>query len=422
MGKSNDISTAGSSTALYIYPTKALAQDQLQSIEKLIQRIEETMVDIGESTNVKCNVCAVDGDTSFSCRTFAQKNGHILLTNPDMLSCNLLPNHSQWKRFFQNLRFVIVDEAHMYKGVFGSHVSAIMRRLTRVCAFYRSQRFTNFTEEPLQFVLSSATLSNPINHMKKLVPIECLGCSKNNNDDNENANDVAHLFFNTAVDSDCISRECDVISVDSKHDGSPSGDRYYVLWNPPFYANCGENNDNGANSISSQLPESAFQCSVGEQRSADATCSTSAPVKRGQCNAALNNSYDYSITCDDMESDVKECDKKIDQNINLDGEELGTAMVNFLQGCEDGRHTVSERFGDGRKKPEENKAANSMQAYDMKQYSSPCENELSLGSSQNYPGRVSSIMQTALLFTALVQERKRVLAFCQSRKLVELVR
>jgi DEAD/DEAH box helicase domain-containing protein len=127
--------------ALYIFPTKALAQDQKS---ELTEFIDEMGIDIKSYT--------YDGDTSPSIRQIVRKAGHIVITNPDMLHSAILPHHTKWVSLFENLKYIVIDELHIYRGVFGSHVSNVIRRLKRICNFYGSN--------PV-FLCTSATISNP---------------------------------------------------------------------------------------------------------------------------------------------------------------------------------------------------------------------------------------------------------------------
>ncbi|WP_368504404.1 DEAD/DEAH box helicase [Alkalihalophilus sp. As8PL] len=129
------------SRALYLFPTKALAQDQKSEMNELI---EEMGVD------VKC--FTYDGDTAPTIRQAVRKAGHIVITNPDMLHSAILPHHTKWVAFFENLKYVIIDELHTYRGVFGSHVANVIRRLKRIAAYYGSY--------PI-FICTSATIANP---------------------------------------------------------------------------------------------------------------------------------------------------------------------------------------------------------------------------------------------------------------------
>jgi DEAD/DEAH box helicase domain-containing protein len=128
--------------ALYIFPTKALAQDQKSEINELIQE-----------TGVSINSYTYDGDTPSNIRQKVRKAGHIVITNPDMLHSAILPHHTKWVSLFENLKYVVIDELHIYRGVFGSHVANVIRRLRRICRFYGT--------DPI-FICTSATIANPL--------------------------------------------------------------------------------------------------------------------------------------------------------------------------------------------------------------------------------------------------------------------
>ena len=127
--------------ALYLFPTKALAQDQLAELYDLNQRLEN-----------RFGVFTYDGDTPSDARKSIREKSHIVLTNPDMLHTGILPHHTRWTRLFENLRYVVLDELHSYRGVLGSHLSNVLRRLQRIARFYG--------REP-QFICCSATIANP---------------------------------------------------------------------------------------------------------------------------------------------------------------------------------------------------------------------------------------------------------------------
>ncbi len=130
-----------SSRALYLFPTKALSQDQVAELRDLTA---------GLDTNLNCYT--YDGDTEPGLRQGIRRSGHIVVTNPDMLHSAILPHHTKWVQLFQNLKYIVIDEMHQYRGVFGSHVANVMRRLKRICAFYGSSP---------RFILCSATIANP---------------------------------------------------------------------------------------------------------------------------------------------------------------------------------------------------------------------------------------------------------------------
>jgi DEAD/DEAH box helicase domain-containing protein len=158
--------------ALYLYPTKALAQDQLRTLQSL------------KVPNVRAAI--YDGDTETERRWQIRKWANLILTNPDMLHVGVLPHHDRWGDVLQNLRYVVVDEAHVYRGVFGSHVGNVLRRLRRAAAMYGA--------EP-QFILASATIANPAELASRLLGVEA-----------------------TVVGSDA----------------APRAERTIVLWNPPL--------------------------------------------------------------------------------------------------------------------------------------------------------------------------------------------
>jgi DEAD/DEAH box helicase domain-containing protein len=153
-----------SSRALYLFPTKALAQDQLAELHALVELISQQSACGPGELNGACGpgelknaapeigVFTYDGDTPSDARRAIRGKAHVVLSNPDMLHSGILPHHPRWAKLFENLKFVVIDELHAYRGVFGSHVSNIMRRLQRVCRHYGS--------DPI-FICSSATIANP---------------------------------------------------------------------------------------------------------------------------------------------------------------------------------------------------------------------------------------------------------------------
>jgi DEAD/DEAH box helicase domain-containing protein len=165
-----------SARALYLFPTKALAQDQLRTLRE----------DFCSDLFTYLDFATFDGDTPQNERADIRKRIRIVLSNPDMLHVGILPNHQQWSRLFHSLRFVVVDEAHIYRGVFGSHLSIVLRRLRRVCNLYGSNP---------QFILASATITNP----------------------EELSTALTGLPFEVV-----------------NNDGAPHGGRDFVFWNPPI--------------------------------------------------------------------------------------------------------------------------------------------------------------------------------------------
>jgi DEAD/DEAH box helicase domain-containing protein len=138
--------------ALYLYPTKALAQDQLAELSALKHGLP-----------IELRVDTYDGDTPPGRRTAIREGGHVVMTNPDMLHAGLLPHHTRWRRLFSSLDFVVIDELHTYRGLFGSQVANVIRRLKRICAFYGSMP---------TFICASATIANPLELAKRLLEEE----------------------------------------------------------------------------------------------------------------------------------------------------------------------------------------------------------------------------------------------------------
>ena len=165
--------------AFYLFPTKALAQDQLKSLSRLGESAPEIRERVRAGT--------YDGDTTPHARRKLRDEGNLILTNPDMLHQGILPSHVRWARFFSSLRFVVVDEIHTYRGIFGSHVAQVLRRLRRIARHYGA--------DPV-FIASSATIRNPAELARALFGME------------------------------------DVDLIDE--DGSPRGPKHFVFWNPPY--------------------------------------------------------------------------------------------------------------------------------------------------------------------------------------------
>jgi len=167
--------------ALYIFPTKALTQDQLSVISNQLSVLQSQITDYWS-----LNTAIYDGDTPQKDRSAIRKNARIILTNPDMLHTGILPHHTNWLEFFSNLKFIVIDEAHTYRGIFGSHVANVVRRLKRVAIFYGAKP---------QFILASATIGNPQGLAETLIE------------------EPVHLINN---------------------DGSARGPRHFLIYNPPL--------------------------------------------------------------------------------------------------------------------------------------------------------------------------------------------
>lgn len=136
------------SRALYIFPTKALAQDQLSELTEL-----------SGALGGRIKAFTYDGDTPAQARTKARSEANVIITNPDMLNAGILPHHTKWADFFRNLKYIVVDELHTYRGIFGSHLANLFCRLLRICEFYGAR--------PV-FICCSATIANPLEHAAAL--------------------------------------------------------------------------------------------------------------------------------------------------------------------------------------------------------------------------------------------------------------
>ncbi len=159
---------------MYLFPTKALAEDQLHELQAAV-----------DAMGSEIRAFTYDGDTPQDARRAIRERANVVLTNPDMLHSGILPHHTKWAKCFENLRYMVIDELHSYRGVYGSHLANVLRRLRRICEFYGSQP---------QFICSSATIANP----KELA--EAL----------------------TESPFELVDRN-----------GAPSGEKYFVFYNPP---------------------------------------------------------------------------------------------------------------------------------------------------------------------------------------------
>ncbi|KAI5810860.1 P-loop containing nucleoside triphosphate hydrolase protein, partial [Pyronema omphalodes] len=166
--------------AMFIFPTKALAQDQKRSLMEVLGYMTEVLGDVIVDT--------FDGDTPLEERRRIRDEASVIFTNPDMLHLTILPNEEHWREFLRNLKFVVVDELHVYHGIFGSHLALIMRRLRRICSAVGNST--------VQFISCSATVSNPVEHMRNIFSLPSVQLVSN--------------------------------------DGSPAGLKQFLLWNTPY--------------------------------------------------------------------------------------------------------------------------------------------------------------------------------------------
>lgn len=160
--------------AMYLFPTKALAEDQLQELQRAIEEMGSEL-----------RAFTYDGDTPQDARKAIRQRANVVLTNPDMLHSGILPHHTRWSRYFENLRYIVIDELHYYRGVYGSHLANLLRRLKRICEFYGSAP---------QFICCSATIANPRQLAESL----------------------------TGLPFELVERN-----------GAPRGEKYFIFYNPP---------------------------------------------------------------------------------------------------------------------------------------------------------------------------------------------
>ncbi len=174
----DDLLKDDSSRALYLFPTKALAQDQHQKLLEFSKRLD--------ARDKKIVAAIYDGDTPAASRPAVRANARIVISNPDMLHIGILPHHTTWVEFFRNLRFVVIDEAHIYRGVFGSHVTNVIRRLNRIANYYGSFP---------QFIATTATIANPVDHIQKLTeqPVSLIS------DDGSKRGEKHFLIYNPPI-------------------------------------------------------------------------------------------------------------------------------------------------------------------------------------------------------------------------------
>ena len=161
--------------ALYLFPTKALSQDQVSELHEMLELLDHPI-----------KTYTYDGDTPVGARKAIRQAGHIVVTNPDMLHSGIMPHHTKWVKLFENLKYVVIDEIHSYRGVFGSHIANVLRRLNRICRFYGSHP---------QYICCSATIANPKELAERI-----------------------------------IGQEAELVDVN----GAPSGRKHLIFYNPPI--------------------------------------------------------------------------------------------------------------------------------------------------------------------------------------------
>jgi DEAD/DEAH box helicase domain-containing protein len=252
--------------ALYVFPTKALAHDQLGKLEE-----------IAPGPDVRC--ATYDGDTPPSRRASIRKAAHIVLTNPDMLHVGILPGHESWSKFLKSLRLIVVDEMHVYRGVFGSHVGGILRRLLRLCEWYKSHP---------QVIACSATIGNPAEVFRKLTG-------------------------RTPVVVD--------------DDGSPHGRRTFVFWNPPLQE---DQTRVSANVVTASLLGGLAECGVRTLAFCRARISTELVLKYARRHAAAGKIVD-PMKIEGYRAGYTPAERRQIEQALFKGELLGLAATSAME-------------------------------------------------------------------------------------------
>eukprot|EP00750_Incisomonas_marina_P004624 INCI13487.1.p1 GENE.INCI13487.1~~INCI13487.1.p1 ORF type:complete len:732 (-),score=95.36 INCI13487.1:1948-4143(-) len=294
----------------------------------------------------------MDGDVPFRHRSFVQEHGRIVLSNPDMLHCTVLAGHDgPWRRFLANLKYVVIDEAHTYRGAFGSHVAMVLRRLLRCCALQRSASNVNQAAErgsPMepQVICCSATISNAREHFYSLFPRSSL------------------------------QRQLCVVGSDV--DGSPHGCRLVALWNPAILP--GENEVEPLHWKTGDLTAQEEAALLNEARNSD----SAADAQSSSAPPSSSNRSTVTTKSEDAPCKIESCTN------DLDAESAST--TDGVVAAVGGKFEPK-----GRQLP------------------------IVLWHATQGPQRRSSIYETAQLFAALALAGARTLAFCRTRKLVELV-
>ena len=321
--------------AIYIFPTKALAQDQCRNLKDLVKRC-------GYDPGI---VTVYDGDTPETDRAYIRSTAQLLITNPDMLHVSVLPVHRQFERFLRNLEFCVLDEGHSYRGIFGSHVGMVMRRLRRL-----SNTVYNFTRnagEKMQFIVCSATIANPKQHASTLTGI----------------------------------READFSLIDN--DGSPRGNKSFILWNPP---------------LSTEAVQTKRQGMSGRAKSEE----------RRASRQQLNQSRHAGVAL----GSVSEPDWRTQARLGH-GHKRGFIARNDF----DLNGTVNSRIQD----PYCDSTANASGGLDSRLPGRDWRERYGAAGVSKQERRSSPMVEMAMILAECVKHGLQTIAFCKTRKLCELV-
>ncbi len=429
-------SPPGSCIALYLYPTKALAQDQLRHLKSLVSGNSQ----LSNAITLAC----LDGDTEHASRSRVATSANILLSNPDFLHASFLPNHKRWSRVLKGLRFVVLDESHTYKGAFGAHVSCVMKRMLRLHSIY-----SNRSNPPPQFICCSATMENTEEHFSALLPLEeYLGgrgnlCCIPSKDDTAPQGGKTLLLWRppsitttTDVSQKCSAAVNVIPRGGQKHSPASSNGNYRLS------AQCDRQHvvrrfKEGTNISASSFPRTAASTRTMAAVNATTFCNklTSSLFEK-VCSGVHDNhhmmesSYDGGgvvVPSASGATNLKQCPT--------------SQMVSTFEPQVVGRDTNSEKHQVGEDGPiphDDDSVINDLSTIasgggvstavildaavseDVGSFSCTTTAEES-GESEEFVRRTSPILETAMLFSALVKQGIRTLAFCRTRKLTELV-
>eukprot|EP01038_Epipyxis_sp_PR26KG_P004707 gene4707-6608_t len=388
-----------SSSALYLFPTKALAQDQLRSLNELIN-----YEIFGEKYTLPVVASICDGDTPHADRSEVKSFANIIITNPDMLHHTILSEHRNWKRVFESLRYVVIDEAHLYKGSFGCHTAMVLRRLIRVCLYHGTCP---------QFICCSATISNPAQHIENLIPLN---------------------FIRGLTIPSLNNGQLTVIGPD--RDGSPCGERTFIVWNPPiiaknntefiyeFYQNLDQNLDENSVVYSqSRAKENSAKNHMDNSHKSDKYLSSSS-ILFDSINHFTVDRCDRPNTLGTSNCVIKYSDSKQEELVEVKAPECVTTYVGGWKRKNKKRKFKGNEEVDSRDTNYDNDNSSSLAA--IKKNSNKQVNGdqiVSKVANRSMPiiHRASAIYESSLLFTALIKQKIKTLAFCSTRKVTELV-
>ena len=356
-------------TALYMFPTKALAQDQLRALHLLCESIP--------GIDVSRDIGIYDGDTPHAARGFIMQHARILICNPDILHVNFLPNHAQFSRIFRHCRHVVLDEAHAYRGVFGSHVSLVLRRFRRILEVV-------YGATP-QFFLSSATIANSVAHAQNLTGL----------------GEWRYV----------------------KDDGSPCGFKSFLLWNPPHKV--GYQKALEARALSGRQGGAGGAGGAGGGGRGTAAAAAAFPEAERRARLDVRG-----MSLNAIEEEGRRHSERTARDAIAGGGQASAGVAHPpRERLPPGTPGIGEREGEGAGEGEgEGEAAGAMrynrssvEAWQARMLQRRHKRKAKERVDDDKPDRVSAIMETGMLLAECVQHDLKCIAFCKTRKLSELV-